>query len=135
MKNFLSIFKLLFVVFIISTTTNAAKTTTKAKAVTTTTKSSAKFSTVTTECLAAFRAAALSQHNTLRAKHKAQAMTQDPTVDASALSYAKYLASSGSFDHSKSKYGENLYYQSHSSGLTLDICTSKNIILFLFNIK
>ena len=118
-----------------ATTTKIGKTTKAPATTTTTTKSSAKFSTVTTECLAAFRATALSQHNTLRAKHKAQAMTQDPTVDASALSYAKYLASSGSFDHSKSKYGENLYYQSHSSGLTLDICTSKNIILFLFNIK
>ena len=117
-----------------TTTTKAGKTTTT-KAGTTTTKSSAKFNTVTTDCLAAFRAAALSQHNTLRAKHKAQAMTQDSAVDASALKWAKYLASSGAFDHSDSKYGENLYYQSGNSGLTIDICTSKNKHLFLFIMK
>ena len=127
MKNFLLIFNLIFVILVVSTTTTrAAKTTT-------TKKSSATFSTVTTECLAAFRAAALSQHNTVRAKHKAQAMTLDPAVDTSALTYAKYLASSGTFEHSKSKYGENLYYTSHSGGLTIDIC--KSIFLFLFNLK
>ena len=114
MKYFLSISKLIFVILTISTTSKAAS--------------------VTSECLAAFRAAALSQHNTLREKHGAQPMTQDPTVDSSALNYAKYLASSGAFDHSDTKYGENLYYEStSSSSLTVDICTSKT--KYLFNIK
>ena len=117
MKKFLSIFRLVFVILVVSTTTKAT------------------FSTVTTECLATFRAAALSQHNTLRAKHKSQAMTQDSTVDASALKWAKYLASSNTFDHSDSKYGENLYYQSGNSGLTIDLCTSKNKYLFLLIMK
>ena len=93
-----------------------------------TTVNSQTFKTVTTECLAAFRAAALSQHNIVRAKHGAQPMTQDATVDASALSWAKNLASSGAFDHSKNrKYGENLYYTTSSSSLTLDICSSKKL--------
>ena len=125
MKYFLSIFRLVFAILVVSTTTKAA-----------TTKSSGTFSSVTTECLAAFRAAALSQHNTLRAKHGAQSMTQDSKFDSSALAYAKYLASSGTFDHSNGDYGENLYYEKlFSSGLTLDICKSKNINSFLLSIK
>ena len=60
-------------------------------------------------------------------------MTQDPTVDSSAVAYAKYLASSGAFDHSDSDYGENLYYETHSSSFTLDICRRNTI--YLFNIK
>ena len=128
MKSFLSIFNLILVIVVVLTTTARAKKTT--------TKSSAKFNSVTTECLATFRAAALSQHNTLRAKHKAKAMTQDSTVDASALKWANYLASSNTFDHSKgSKFGENLYYQSGSSGLTMDLCKSKNKYLFLLITK
>ena len=114
-----------------TTTTKAGTTTTTRAGTTTTTKSSATFSSVTSDCLAAFRAASLSQHNTLRAKHSAQAMSQDSVVDASALKWAKYLASSGAFDHSDGDFGENLYYESFKSGLTLDICTSKKI----FNIK
>ena len=123
MKIFLSIYKFVFVILIISTTTKAE-----------TTKSSGSFSSVTTECLAAFRATALAQHNTLRAKHKAQPMTQDSAVDSSALDHAKFLATYDILRHSKSIYGENLYSQSHSSGLTLDICNSTNLF-FLFNIK
>ena len=109
MKKFLSIFRLVFVILVVSTTTKAT------------------FSTVTTECLATFRAAALSQHNTLRAKHGAQPMTKDTALDASALKYTKYLASTGTFDHSSGgEYGENLYYEKlFQSGLTLDICKSK----------
>ena len=117
---------------ITKTTTTAkgatTKTTTAKGATTTTTKSAAILKSVTTECLAAFRAAALSQHNIVRAKHGAKTMTQDDTVDASALSWAKNLASSGAFDHSKNrKYGENLYYTTSSSSFTLDICSSKKL--------
>ena len=116
MNYFLLIFKLVFVILIISKTTKAAET----------------FSSITTNCLAAFRATALLQHNIYRAKHGAQNMTLDSAVDSSALAYAKYLASSGTFDHSDSDYGENLYYESFQ-GLTLDICLSKKQT-FLFYI-
>ena len=119
MKNLLSILKLVFVILVVSTTTKAV-----------TTKSSETFSSVTAECLAAFRDTALAQHNTLRAKHGAQAMTQDSAADSSALNHAKYLATYNMIRHSKSIYGENLYSQSQSSSLSIDICTSKNIYLF-----
>ena len=115
MNNFLFILKLVFVILVVSKTTKAAET----------------FSSITTNCLAAFRATALLQHNIYRAKHGAQNMTLDSAVDSSALAYAKYLASSGTFDHSDSDYGENLYYQTFNAGLTLDICLSKKKFIFI----
>ena len=98
---------------------------------TTTTKAAAVFNSITSECLAAFRAKALSQHNALRAMHGAQTMTQDSEIDSSALVYAQYLASTGKFEHSDSDNGENLFYKTFSSGLTIDICSSK-IFLEIF---
>jgi uncharacterized protein YkwD len=115
MNKFLLILKLVFAILIISTKTKAAET----------------FSSITTNCLAAFRATALLQHNIYRTKHGAQNMTLDSAVDSSALAYAKYLASSGTFDHSDGDYGENLYYETLKSGLTLDICLSNKKFIFL----
>lgn len=80
--------------------------------------------TITAECLSAFRAAGLAQHNTLRAKHGAQIMKQSSVVDASALAYAQVLAANGgNLVHSKTSYGENLWYSSDGSNMNLAKCT------------
>lgn len=92
---------------------------------TTTVKTPVILTSITTECLAAFRTAALAQHNTLRAKHGAQSLTQDATLDAAALNWAKTLASANKFEHSTLSYGENLYLTTiYNSGLTMDVCSS-----------
>ena len=92
---------------------------------TTTTTATVILNSITSECQAAFRAKALSQHNALRAMHGAQTMTQDSVIDTSALTYAQYLASTGKFSHSTTNYGENLYYKTFSSDITLDVCSSR----------
>ena len=94
-----------------TTSTTKAPTTTSSFTTTTSTKASAVLNSITSECLAAFRTSALSQHNALRAKHGAQKLTQDSAIDSSALAYAEYLASTGEFEHSTTDYGENLYSQ------------------------
>ena len=119
-----------------STSTTKAPTTTSSSTTTTTAKVSAVLNSITSECQAAFRASALSQHNALRAKHGAQKMTQDSAIDSSALAYAEYLASTGEFEHSTTDYGENLYSQTFNSGITLDFCSSRIFLkIFKFIIK
>ena len=49
-------------------------------------------------------------HNTYRQKHRdTPDLAWDNDVAASAQKYANYLARTGQFKHSNSKYGENLY--------------------------
>ena len=120
-----------------TTTTTTTKTTTKAPTTTkttttttttpTTTTTSASLSVITADCLKAFRAAGLAQHNTLRAKHGSSVMTQSSTIDDSALAYAQVLANAGgNLVHSTSDYGENLWYSSDSTNMDLAKC-SRNI--------
>jgi hypothetical protein len=72
---------------------------------------------VDSNCLSAFRKAALDRHNTLRSKHSAPALVRQANIDQTALSYAQKLARENKFVHSGQKgVGENLYafYKSDS---------------------
>lgn len=83
------------------------------------------------DCLNAFRAAGLAQHNTLRAKHGAKTMKQSSTIDASALAYAKELAAKNSdLVHSSTSYGENLFISSDSSNMDVAKCGRMKIFIF-----
>jgi uncharacterized protein YkwD len=65
---------------------------------------------VSTECLNAFRQAALDSHNKLRASHDAPALVRQDNIDQTSLEYAKKLAIENKFDHSdQAGVGENLY--------------------------
>lgn len=60
-----------------------------------------------------FRSNALSKHNSYRATHRSPSMTISSSANNTAQSWAQYLASSGSFQHSsasqRNNAGENLY--------------------------
>ena len=104
--------------------------TTKSPATTTANPSSV---TIAPDCLSEFRTAGLNQHNTLRAKHGAKAMKSSSAVENSALDYAKTLASTGgNLVHSKTSYGENLWYSIDSSNLSLAKCKRNFFILSKF---
>jgi glioma pathogenesis-related protein 2 len=60
--------------------------------------------------LQTFRQQALSTHNSLRQKHGAPPLVLDNTLNNVAQGWADKLAATGKFQHSNSKYGENLYY-------------------------
>ena len=90
--------------------------------------------TLPTGCLEAFRQAALTAHNTFRAKHFSQSMAENTLVDASAQAYAQQIAATAIFAHSTNRVntGENLYMSSSIAPLTVAKCARKlNIIIFL----
>jgi glioma pathogenesis-related protein 2 len=60
----------------------------------------------------------LQHHNTLRAHHCVDAMVLNATLNRLAQNFAEWLAAHNRFEHSKSSYGENLYWGSSSAGLT-----------------
>ena len=82
-------------------------------------------------CLDAFRRSALITHNILRSKHGSPNLLEDPVLDASALTYANYLAVNDVFVHSKNlvNTGENLYVSYDTDGLTLAMCSRKKFKL------
>jgi len=61
-------------------------------------------------CQEAFRKAALTAHNTYRAKHSAPPLKSDSSIDTTALRWSQYLAKNDVFKHSGTNgLGENLY--------------------------
>jgi uncharacterized protein YkwD len=60
--------------------------------------------------LQTFRQQALSTHNSLRQKHGSPPLVLDNSLNSVAQNWANQLATTGKFQHSNSKYGENLYY-------------------------
>ena len=87
-----------------------------------------------TGCLDAFRRASLQVHNVLRAKHNSPSLNRDSSLDASALSYANFLAVNDVFHHSTNylNTGENLYVSYSTHPLTITSCT-RNMLFLLFN--
>ena len=85
-------------------------------------------------CQAAFRSAALQAHNIFRARHGSPALTVNPSLEASALTYAKYLAVNDVFQHSRNRgnVGENLYVSYSEDPLTTDQCTRKKNFNFFY---
>jgi uncharacterized protein YkwD len=68
--------------------------------------------------LAAFRAAALQQHNVYRAKHGVPPLILSPQLNEVAQHHAEQLARTNQLAHSEQEhYGENLY-ASHGSNAT-----------------
>ncbi len=53
--------------------------------------------------------AALSKHNSYRSIHHSPNMTESSSLNKSAQSWAEHLASTGAFEHSDTKAGENIY--------------------------
>ena len=73
--------------------------------------------------MADFRAASLSAHNTYRAAHSTAALSQDASIDATALNYANYLGQNDLFQHSNAKgLGENLASSWSSNTPDLNNC-------------
>jgi uncharacterized protein YkwD len=71
--------------------------------------------------LAAFRDAALNQHNTYRANHHAASLTYSEDLNTSAQNWANQMASTGVFQHSGTAgVGENIY-NSWASDASVDI--------------
>ncbi|CEF66660.1 CAP domain-containing protein [Strongyloides ratti] len=57
----------------------------------------------------------LNQTNKYRESHQVKPLTINPEITAAAQAYAEKLAASGSFEHdTNTKYGENLYFHSHT---------------------
>ncbi len=82
-------------------------------------------------CLDAFRRASLQVHNVLRGKHNSPSLNRDSSLDASALSYANFLAVNDVFYHSTNlvNTGENLYVSYSTDPLTVTSCT-RNMFLY-----
>ena len=64
-----------------------------------------------------FQNEALAQTNKRRAEHCAQDLILNSTLNAIAQAYAAELVSLGRLEHSKGKYGENLYMTKSLQGL------------------
>jgi uncharacterized protein YkwD len=61
-------------------------------------------------CQEAFRKAALTAHNTYRAKHSAPPLKSDSSIDTNALRWSQNLAKNDIFKHSGTNgLGENLH--------------------------
>ena len=78
-------------------------------------------------CLEAFRKTALTAHNIFRTRHDSPVLTVSPTLEASALKYAQYLAVNDVFKHSTDRVntGENLYVSYSDDPLTAEKCARK----------
>jgi uncharacterized protein YkwD len=85
-------------------------------------------------CLRAYSNAALSKHNQLRAKHGAAPLKLDATIQRVAQAYAEHLASTNTFEHSDSSYGENLAMNGYSDIAVNDAFCSRKIKL-VFRMK
>ena len=90
-------------------------------------------STITSDCLNAFRAAGLTQHNLLRAKHGANLMTRDSTLEADAQEAVELITDYGSnLYYFLEDIGENYYSSTDSTNLNAAKCAR---MAFLFYLK
>ena len=88
-------------------------------------------SKITSDCLNAFRAAGLNQHNVLRAKHGANLMTRDSSLEAKAQDDVELITDYGSnLYYFLEESGENYYSSTNSTNLNAAKCA--RMISFLF---
>ena len=80
---------------------------------------------ISQNCLITFRAAALKQHNLLRANHGVPALTEAAVLDTYAENWAQTIAQANSASHSMGIYGENLAYEWSSQPPNTNDCSSK----------
>lgn len=73
------------------------------------------------------RSMALGLVNVLRQRHGAPALVRDPSVEEFAQGWAKQLADTGAWVHSRSRYGENLANVSWSGNETRALETAVNL--------
>ncbi|NEP08971.1 MAG: secretion protein [Symploca sp. SIO2C1] len=71
------------------------------------------------------RKTALSKHNSYRSTHNSPNMTESTSLNNSAQSWAEHLASTGAFEHSDTKAGENIY-ASYTTASSIDATNLAN---------
>jgi hypothetical protein len=96
----------------------------------------------TSDCLVAFRKAALDQINYLRSLHFAPNVTASADLDSSAQAKVLLISSTGSFEKSTAGVGELTYGKVENGDLSVDTCICnikfcyfKNLIIFCFFFK